>query len=256
MSNRELSLIAVIVLLVGVLGGIGLANLGGDADSTVETADDAASNTTSSTTAAPTTTTAAPTTTTEAPTTTTAAPTTTTTAAPTTTTTTVPAPPPPIADAATGLVVGFDRGAPMGDVVAALEARLGAATGDTGWQTNCTLGGVEDMDRVMNWGNFRVNFTRYDGPEIVSGWIYQRGQAGNFDPSGVVPDDIVFPAGVAWNQTLAEAAAAMGTEVQIWVDWGLATANDPAGTGHYRTWDDNADNFFNHVSYWAFDLCD
>ena len=40
MSNRELSLIAVIVLLVGILAGIGIANLGGDDGTTVETVTD------------------------------------------------------------------------------------------------------------------------------------------------------------------------------------------------------------------------
>ena len=254
MSNRELGLIGVIVLLVGVLSGIAIASFTGDDDPVVQTATDDTASTTSSTTT--TTTTEAPSTTTTTTTTTTEAPTTTTEAPTTTTTTTAPPPPPPIADAATGLVVGFDRGAPMGDVLAALEARLGAPSGDTGWQTNCILGGVEDMDRVVNWGNLRVNFTRYEGPEVLSGWIYERGIAGNFDPSGVVPDDIVFPDGVGWNQTLAEAAAALGSEVQVWIDFGLATTNDPAGTGHYRTWDTDESNFFNHVSYWAFDLCD
>lgn len=257
MSKRETYLIAVIVLLLGLLLGLFLGGaFGGDGSAT-----DAAggSSTTNSTTLAPTTlapTTVAPTTTSAPATTstTTAAPTTT---SSTTTTTTTEAPAPPLANAVTGEVAGFGIGSDFDKTLNVLTARLGAPFDDTGWSDNCVLdGGATDTDRVLRWGNFRVNFTRWDGPEVLAGWIYERGQAGNWDLSGPGPEDIVFPDGAAWNQTLDELGAALGAAPQVFEDFQLAIVNGDNGA-HYRvTYSTNSADFFNYVSVNPFDLCD
>ncbi|MEM9464126.1 MAG: hypothetical protein AAGA90_02080 [Actinomycetota bacterium] len=260
MSTRELGLIGVIVLLIGILAGIGISTLGGDDQPTTTTAeatddtpaDEATADTT--TTLAPTTTapptTAAPATTTEAPTTT--APTTT--VAPTTTTTV--APPPALADTSTGEVLGLAVGTDFESVVAAVSAVWGAPTDDTGWTNTCILAGEGDNDRIVRWGNFHITGSRWEGPETYLGFIYQRGAAGNVDPTGPTPDDVVFPAGGAWNQTLAEFIAATGAEEQLWAaDFGFAAARWGDG-GQFRTFEATTDGVMNFVSWNPSDLCE
>ncbi len=253
MSKRETYLIAVIVLLVGLLLGLFLGGaFSGDDDSNTE----AAGDTTSSTTQAPATTSTTTTTTTEPATTTTTSTTTTSTTTTTTTTTTTEAPP-PLASAVSGEVIGFGIGSDFDKMLSALTARLGAPFTDTGWSDNCVLDGpASDTDRVLSWGNFRVNFTRWDGPEVLAGWIYEREQAGNWDLSGPAPEDIVFPAGAGWNQTLDELAVALGVDPVIYEDFQMAVVNG-AGGAHYRvSYSTNPADFFNHVSVNPFDLCD
>ena len=254
MSKRETYLIAVIVLLVGLLLGLALGGaFSGDGDDTV-----AADDTTSTTSTDPpttTTTTTAPTTTSTTSTTTTSTTTTSTTT--TTTTTTTEPPPPPLADVASGEVIGFGIGSDYDKVLSALTSLLGAPDTDTGWGDTCVLdGGATDTDRVLAWGNFQVLFTRWEGPEVLGGWIYERGSAGNFDTSGPRPDDIVFPTGAEWNQTIQQLADALGAEVMVWEDFAMTVVNGPNG-GHYRvTYSTTPDDFFNHVSINPFDLCD
>jgi len=255
MSKRETYLIAVIILLLGLLIGLFLGGAFGGDDTNTEAAGDA---TTSSTEPPVTTSTTTTTTTTEAPTTTSSITTTTsTTSTTTTTTTTTTEPPPPLADVTTGEFIGFGIGSDFDKVLSAATARLGAPFTDTGWSDNCVLdGGPDDTDRVLSWGNLRVNFTRWDGPEVLAGWIYQREQAGNWDLSGPGPEDIVFPDGAGWNQTLDELGAAIGVGPQVYEDFQMAVVNGANGA-HYRvTYGTNTTDFFNYVSVNPFDLCD
>ena len=252
MSKRELGLIGVIVLLVGILLGLGVGALTGGDDDTTE-ASGAATATTEPPAAETTTTSEAPATTTEAPTTTTtAAPTTTT----TTTTTTEAPPPPPFADTSNGEVLGLGVGTDFETVVAAVSSVWGPPSEDTGWAVTCILAGEEENDRIVRWGNFRLNGSRWEGPETYLGFIYQRGPAGNFDPTGPTPDDIVLPPGGAWNQTLAEFIAATGAEEQLWAaDFGFAAASLGDG-GNFLTFEATADGFMNFVSWNPNDLCE
>lgn len=255
MSKREIYLLAVIILLIGLLLGLFLGGAFSDDDGDTEAAGEVPSSTTTS--AAPTTTTTETPTTTTASTTTTSTTSTTTTTTSTTTTTTTAPPLSPLADVVAGEVVGFEFGAPFADVLAEMTARYGAPDNDTGWSDNCILdGGPNDTDRVLMWGNFRVNFTRWEGPEVLAGWIYERGQAGNFDTSGPLPEDILFPPGAGWNLTLDELAGSLGVDAQVWDDFGFAIANGPHN-GHYRvTYSANTSDFFNYASINPMDLCD
>ena len=70
------------------------------------------------------------------------------------------------------------------------------------------------------------------------------------------PDDVVFPPGGAWNQTLAEFIAATGAEEQLWgADFGFAVADWGEG-GNFRTVEPNVDAFMTYASWNPGDLCD
>lgn len=259
MSTREAGLIGVILLLVGILAGLGISVLAGDDDSTESTGEATTETAESTTTTAPPTTTPSTTapTTTAAPTTT---PAPTTTAAPTTTvaptTTTEAQAPVPLANASNGEVLGLPVDTDFGTVVDAVTAAWGEPTDDTGWINTCILAGEGDNDRVVRWGNFRITGSRWAGPESYVGFIYQRGAAGNFDPTGPTPDDVVLPPGGAWNQTLAEFITATGAEEQLWAaDFGFAAADWGDG-GQFRTFESTTDGVMNFVSWNPNDLCE
>lgn len=218
MSRREQILAALVLLLSGLLLGVLLVWLLDDDGADLDAGSDTTTTTVdaSSTTAPPaddTTTTAAPPTTESS--TTTQAPTTTSPV----TTTTASATPPPVADATNGEILGLPLGTPIDDVVAAMTAAFGAADDDSGWNGGCPLdGGPDDHERRMAWGNLSIRFDRWNQPEQLAGWAYQRGAAGFFDPDGPTPDDIVLDPGVEWNQTGNELAAVLGVELETFGD--------------------------------------
>jgi len=219
MSRREQILAALVLVLSGLLIGILLVWLLSDDDADVDTGSGTTTTVEASSTTEPpvddTRTTAASPTTTES-TTTTQAPTTS--AAPVTTTT-ASATPPPVADATNGEILGLPLGTPIDDVVAAMTAAFGAADTDSGWNGGCPLdGGPDDHERRMAWGNLSIRFDRWNQPEQLAGWGYQRGAAGFFDPEGPTPDDIVLDPGAEWNQTGNELAAALGVELDTFGD--------------------------------------
>ena len=218
MSRREQILAALVILLIGILLGVLVALLlGDDDDADTETGDAPPSTSTTSTTPS---TTTPPVETTVAPSTTLA------TTTSTTTTTEAPAPP-PVADATNGEILGLALGTPFDDVVAAMTAVYGAPDDDSGWNGGCPLdGGPDDHERRMAWGNLSIRFDRWDKPEQLAGWAYQRGAAGFFDPEGPTPDDIVLDPGAEWNQTGNELAAALGVELDTYGDiFGISFIN-------------------------------
>lgn len=247
MSRRELILAALVVLLVGILLGLLFASLGDD-DGDDDTSTDATTTTESTTT----------TTTTEAPTTTesTTTSTSTTTTSSTTTTTTEPAPPPAVADAVTGEVLGLPIESPAAAVIDAMITIYGAPDSDTGWNVGCPLDGGTDLDeRTMSWGNLSIQFGARDGAEVFDGWRYQRGLAGQFDPDGPTPDDIVMHPGAAWNQTADELAAALGVETNPVPDFDTTFIRVEPFTS-YRAPGQSGDTFVNYVGYRFSDICE
>lgn len=221
MSRREQILAALVILLIGILLGVLVALLLGDDDDADTETGDAPPATSTTTTTPPTTTATTP------PVETTVAPSTTVATTTSTTTTTEAPSPPPVADATNGEILGLALGTPLDDVVAAMTAVFGAADADTGWNSGCPLdGGPDDHERRMDWGNLSIRFDRWDKPEQLAGWGYQRGAAGFFDPEGPTPDDIVLDPGAEWNQTGNELAAALGVELDTYGDiFGLSFIN-------------------------------
>ncbi len=194
MNRRETVLVAGIVLLVGLMGGYALAQLGddGDSDSTTTTSIITTSTTTTSTTEAP------------APSTTSTSPTTSTTTTTTTTTTTLP--PAPMADLASGEVVGLPIGAPFDDVVDEMITRYGPPDSDTGWSNLCELAdGPSDGGRNIMWGDFMITGLRGESDRLDS-WRYWPGV------SGPPPGEVVLHPGVTMDSGIGEIAASTGME--------------------------------------------
>ena len=246
------------ILLVGILVGVGAVALLGDDDPDTTTVAAEAPTTSAADQVAPTT--APPTTTTTAAaSSTTVAPTTTTTTAPTTTagttTTSTPTDRPPVADVTTGEILGLPPGTPVADVLAAMNAIYGAPDFDSGWNAGCPLdGGPDDHERVVDYGNLRIRFDRWDRPEQLAGWSYRRGLAGFFDPDGPTPDDIALHDGVAWGQSGNEVAAALGVAINPLDIFGVTFINHPDGT--YRADGLDGTTPFFQVGWRAGDICE
>jgi hypothetical protein len=222
-SQREMILIAIVLLLIGLIGGYFIAGGGGgDDNETVE-----AGAQTTSTTEAPTTTeaTATTTTTTEAPTTTS-----TTT---TTTTTTTTQPPAPIvavvADLVTGAVMGLPPGTHIDEVEFLMVETFGAPDSDTGWAEGCPFDGEGDNERVMYWDGLRVDFRNETGTPIYDGWSWRPTEP---IPEGVFaldpqPDDWIIKLhdGVSTEMTLNQISELIGFPLSE--DLGFSLLVDP-----------------------------
>ena len=170
MRRRELVLIGIIILLVGVIAGLGLGALSDDettdAGSDVATSADtnpseqeAESEDTAVTPAS-----AEPTTTSTAPT--------------TTTTTTMP---PPlvqeVANVPEQTVLGLPLDSLLDEVEYAMFEVFGAPDSDTGWIEGCPFDGPagELNERAMRWGGLLLNFRSRGGVETLINWSWRPG---------------------------------------------------------------------------------
>ena len=214
MRRRELVLIGIIILLVGVIAGLGLGALSDDettdAGSDVATSADtnpseqeAESEDTAVTPAS-----AEPTTTSTAPT--------------TTTTTTMP---PPlvqeVANVPEQTVLGLPLDSLLDEVEYAMFEVFGAPDSDTGWIEGCPFDGPagELNERAMRWGGLLLNFRSRGGVETLINWSWRPGSA---IPTGSLPVDpqpdewvITLHDGVDVDMSLSQIGAEVGIPAVI-----------------------------------------
>ena len=214
MRLRELVLIGIIILLVGVIAGLGLGALSDDettdAGSDVATSADtnpseqeAESEDTAVTPAS-------------------AEPTTTSTASTTTTTTTMP---PPlvqeVANVPEQTVLGLPLDSLLDEVEYAMFEVFGAPDSDTGWIEGCPFDGPagELNERAMRWGGLLLNFRSRGGVETLINWSWRPGSA---IPTGSLPVDpqpdewvITLHDGVDVDMSLSQIGAEVGIPAVI-----------------------------------------
>ena len=214
MRRRELVLIGIIILLVGVIAGLGLGALSDDettdAGSDVATSADtnpseqqAESEDTAVTPAS-----AALTTTSTVPT--------------TTTTTTMP---PPlvqeVANVPEQTVLGLPLDSLLDEVEYAMFEVFGAPDSDTGWIEGCPFDGPagELNERAMRWGGLLLNFRSWGGVETLINWSWRPGSA---IPTGSLPVDpqpdewvITLHDGVDVDMSLSQIGAEVGIPAVI-----------------------------------------
>ena len=187
MRLRELVLIGIIILLVGVIAGLGLGDFLGDDETTgvgsdvTTSVDTAASGEDAESGGAA----AAPTST--APTTPATNPTTSSSTTTTTTTTT----PPPFAQEVANLpeqtVLGLPLDSLLDEVEYAMVEVFGAPDSDSGWIEGCPFDGPGDLnERTMRWGGLLLNFRSQGGVETLVNWSWRPGSA---IPTGSLPVD-------------------------------------------------------------------
>ena len=214
MQRRELVLIGIIILLVGVIAGLGLGALSDDettgSGSDVATSADTnpseqeAESEDTAVTPAP----AEPTTTSTAPT--------------TTTTTTMP---PPlvqeVANVPEQTVLGLPLDSLLDEVEYAMFAVFGAPDSDTGWIEGCPFDGPggELNERAMRWGGLLLNFRSRGGVETLINWSWRPGSA---IPTGSLPVDpqpdewvITLHDGVDVDMSLSQIGAEVGIPAVI-----------------------------------------
>lgn len=220
MRLRELVLIGIIILLVGVIAGLGLGDFLGDDETTgvgsdvTTSVDTAASGEDAESGGAA----AAPTST--APTTTATTPTTTSSTTTTTTTTT----PPPFAQEVANLpeqtVLGLPLDSLLDEVEYAMVEVFGAPDSDSGWIEGCPFDGPGDLnERTMRWGGLLLNFSNKGGGETLVNWSWRPGSA---IPTGSLPVDpqpdswvITLHDGVDVDMSLAQIGAAVGVPAVV-----------------------------------------
>lgn len=220
MRLRELVLIGIIILLVGVIAGLGLGDFLGDDETTgvgsdvTTSVDTAASGENAESGGAA----AAPTST--APTTTATTPTTTSLTTTTTTTTT----PPPFAQEVANLpeqtVLGLPLDSLLDEVEYAMVEVFGAPDSDSGWIEGCPFDGPGDLnERTMRWGGLLLNFRSQGGVETLVNWSWRPGSA---IPTGSLPVDpqpdswvITLHDGVDVDMSLAQIGAAVGVPAVV-----------------------------------------
>jgi hypothetical protein len=220
MRLRELVLIGIIILLVGVIAGLGLGDFLGDDETTgvgsdvTASVDTAASDEDAESGGAA----AAPTST--APTTTATTPTTTSSTTTTTTTTT----PPPFAQEVANLpeqtVLGLPLDSLLDEVEYAMVEVFGAPDSDSGWIEGCPFDGPGDLnERTMRWGGLLLNFRSQGGVETLVNWSWRPGSA---IPTGSLPVDpqpdswvITLHDGVDVDMSLAQIGAAVGVPAVV-----------------------------------------
>ena len=220
MRLRELVLIGIIILLVGVIAGLGLGDFLGDDETTgvgsdvTTSVDTAASGEDAESGGAA----AAPTST--APTTTATTPTTTSSTTTTTTTTT----PPPFAQEVANLpeqtVLGLPLDSLLDEVEYAMVEVFGAPDSDSGWIEGCPFDGPGDLnERTMRWGGLLLNFRSQGGVETLVNWSWRPGSA---IPTGSLPVDpqpdswvITLHDGVDVDMSLAQIGAAVGVPAVV-----------------------------------------
>lgn len=220
MRLRELVLIGIIILLVGVIAGLGLGDFLGDDETTgvgsdvTTSVDTAASGEDAESGGAA----AAPTST--APTTTATTPTTTSSTTTTTTTTT----PPPFAQEVANLpeqtVLGLPLDSLLDEVEYAMVEVFGAPDSDSGWIEGCPFDGPGDLnERTMRWGGLLLNFRSQGGVETLVNWSWRPGSA---IPTGSLPVDpqpdswvITLHDGVDVDMSLAQIGAEIGVPAVV-----------------------------------------
>jgi hypothetical protein len=214
MRRRELVLIGIIILLVGVIAGLGLGALSDDettdAGSDVATSADtnpseqeAESEDTAVTPAS-------------------AEPTITSTASTTTTTTTMP---PPlvqeVANVPEQTVLGLPLDSLLDEVEYVMFEVFGAPDSDTGWIEGCPFDGPagELNERAMRWGGLLLNFRSRGGVETLINWSWRPGSA---IPTGSLPVDpqpdewvITLHDGVDVDMSLSQIGAEVGIPAVI-----------------------------------------
>lgn len=220
MRLRELVLIGIIILLVGVIAGLGLGDFLGDDETTgvgsdvTTSVDTAASGEDAESGGAA----AAPTST--APTTTA---TTLTTSSSTTTTTTTTTPPPfaqEVANLPEQTVLGLPLDSLLDEVEYAMVEVFGAPDSDSGWIEGCPFDGPGDLnERTMRWGGLLLNFRSQGGVETLVNWSWRPGSA---IPTGSLPVDpqpdswvITLHDGVDVDMSLAQIGAAVGVPAVV-----------------------------------------
>jgi hypothetical protein len=214
MRRRELVLIGIIILLVGVIAGLGLGALSDDettdAGSDVATSADtnpseqqAESEDTAVTPAS--------------------AGLTTTSTAPTTTTTTTMPPPlvQEVANVPEQTVLGLPLDSLLDEVEYAMFEVFGAPDSDTGWIEGCPFDGPagELNERAMRWGGLLLNFRSRGGVETLINWSWRPGSA---IPTGSLPVDpqpdewvITLHDGVDVDMSLSQIGAEVGIPAVI-----------------------------------------
>ena len=214
MRRRELVLIGIIILLVGVIAGLGLGALSDDettdAGSDVATSADtnpseqqAESEDTAVTPAS--------------------AGLTTTSTVPTTTTTTTMPPPlvQEVANVPEQTVLGLPLDSLLDEVEYAMFEVFGAPDSDTGWIEGCPFDGPagELNERAMRWGGLLLNFRSWGGVETLINWSWRPGSA---IPTGSLPVDpqpdswvITLHDGVDVDMSLSQIGAEVGIPAVI-----------------------------------------
>ena len=214
MRRRELVLIGIIILLVGVIAGLGLGALSDDettdAGSDVATSADtnpseqqAESEDTAVTPAS--------------------AGLTTTSTAPTTTTTTTMPPPlvQEVANVPEQTVLGLPLDSLLDEVEYAMFEVFGVPDSDTGWIEGCPFDGPagELNERAMRWGGLLLNFRSRGGVETLINWSWRPGSA---IPTGSLPVDpqpdewvITLHDGVDVDMSLSQIGAEVGIPAVI-----------------------------------------
>lgn len=226
MSKRELIMGALVLLLVGLLAGLGIASCSGgdDGDEVVlvpvypETTSVSGpaypeTPTESSTT---TTTTEAPTTSTTTSTTTTSTTTTTTSTTTTTTTTVAPANVFVVADLVSGEGLGEAPGGHEDDLLFKLGELFFPWDSDSGWGEGCPFDGVDE--RVVFSGGIRFRFLMLEGVPTYVGWSWRPtdGIPEGSLPVPPQPDEwiVQLHPGVTPDMTINEIGTALGLPVQ------------------------------------------
>ena len=214
MRRRELVLIGIIILLVGVIAGLGLGALSDD-ETTGSGSDVATSaDTNPSEQEAESEDTAV----TPAP-----AELTTTSTAPTTTTTTTMPPPlvQEVANVPEQTVLGLPLDSLLDEVEYAMFEVFGAPDSDTGWIEGCPFDGPggELNERAMRWGGLLLNFRSRGGVETLINWSWRPGSA---IPTGSLPVDpqpdewvITLHDGVDVDMSLSQIGAEVGIPAVI-----------------------------------------
>jgi hypothetical protein len=214
MRLRELVLIGIIILLVGVIAGLGLGDFLGD-DETAGVGSDVA--TSAYTNLSEQEVESEDTAVTPAP----AEPTTTSTAPTTTTTTTTP---PPlvqeVANVPEQTVLGLPLDSLLDEVEYAMFEVFGAPDSDSGWIEGCPFDGPGDLnERAMRWGGLLLNFRSRGGVETLVNWSWRPGSA---IPTGSLPVDpqpdewvITLHDGVDVDMSLSQIGAEVGIPAVI-----------------------------------------
>ncbi|MEM9464406.1 MAG: hypothetical protein AAGA90_03490 [Actinomycetota bacterium] len=237
MSRRELLLVGVILILVGVVAGFVLAALFGDDG---ETATDPVT-----TTAAPTTTEAVATSTTSTTTTSTTSSSTTSTTTSTTTTSTTSTTVPPavevaiVADLVSGEVLGLPFGSIEEEVEFALVEVFGAADTDSGWVEGCPFDGNDE--RYLRYDGLTVAFYDVAGDRQYDGWSWRPSEpvpVGSY-PVDPQPDtwEIRLHDGVSPGMTMAQIGAVVGVAPEATL--GFSVIRGDAGWGYVGESDDD-----------------
>jgi hypothetical protein len=214
MRLRELVLIGIIILLLGVIAGLGLGDFLGDDETAGVGSDVATSADTNpseqeveSEDTAVTPASAEPTTTSTAP---------------TTTTTTTPPPPlvQEVANVPEQTVLGLPLDSLLDEVEYAMFEVFGAPDSDSGWIEGCPFDGPGDLnERAMRWGGLLLNFRSRGGVETLVNWSWRPGSA---IPTGSLPVDpqpdewvITLHDGVDVDMSLSQIGAEVGIPAVI-----------------------------------------